>query len=41
MEKSAVIEKEELEIFKNDTKTLGKLTSEFVTNFYPSYGASN
>ena len=41
MAKPAVIEKEKLEIFKNDTKTLGKLTSEFITNFYPSYGASN
>lgn len=41
MAELAVIEKEKLEIFQNDTEKLGQSTSDFITNFYPSYGVNN
>lgn len=37
----AVLEQQKLEVFKNDTKKLGICTSDFISNFYPSYGINN
>lgn len=36
-----VLEQQKLEVFKNDTKKLGICTSDFISNFYPSYGVNN
>lgn len=41
MAELTVMEKEKMEIFQKDTEKLGKSTSDFITNFYPSYGVSN
>lgn len=37
----AVLEQQKLEVFKDDTKKLGICTSDFISNFYPSYGINN
>lgn len=37
----AVLEQQKLEVFKDDTKKLGMCTSDFISNFYPSYGINN
>lgn len=41
MAELATIEKEKLEIFQKDTEKLGQSISDFITNFYPSYGVNN
>lgn len=41
MAEIAVIDKENWEMFRKDTEKLGKATSDFITNFYPSYSVNN
>lgn len=40
MSELAVMEEKKLKVFQKDTEKLGKSTSDFIANFYPSYGVS-
>lgn len=41
MSELAVMEEKKLKVFQKDTEKLGKSTSDFIANFYPSYGVSD